>query len=95
MIRAKILGRTLPDFSKSLGPGSPGQPGHDLGHCPGHAAPGQNRPVDQDHRQAQFARGDQLRFSPRAARVLGDDHLDAVVLQQRPVALDREIEKLR
>lgn len=42
--------------------------------------------VDHQHRQAQFARGDEFRFGARAARVLADHKVDGVALQQRTIA---------
>ncbi len=49
---------------------------------------GDRGPVDQDHRQAQCPRGQQLGLGPRAARVLGDDMGDPVIAQQRGIARD-------
>lgn len=82
----EILARILPDVSNGpVAPGSGPKPGHDFGHAlrdPAFRHPG---PVDQDYRQTQFPRRDQLCLGAGAACVLGDDHLDAVFLQKRPV----------
>lgn len=83
----KILQRILPDFLKSpVAPGSGLKPGHDVGHVLQDRAFGNPGPVEQDHRQTQVPGRDQLGLGPAAARILGDDHIDAVILQKRPVA---------
>lgn len=51
---------------------------------------GQSGPVDHQHRQAKLARGDQLGFGARAARILAYQQLDGVGLHQLPVVLNRE-----
>lgn len=63
------------------------QPGQGFGHCPDSLAGWHLGPVNQDNGQPKLSRRDQFGFRPGAARVLGDDHVDAVVLQKGEVAL--------
>lgn len=59
---------------------------HNIRHVPDNAAGRRARPVDQDHRDPELARGIELCPRAAAARVLGDDMGDAVILQQRAIA---------
>lgn len=66
------------------------QPDHDLGHAAGDRAGWHLWPVDQDGRQGKVTRSRQFRFGPRATGVLGDDHVDLVLLEQGKIAFDGE-----
>lgn len=89
-------GRSSVQFSEESRNGSMsggsgrGQPDHDLGCAAGDGTWGDGRAVDQDHRKGKVAGGGQLGFGPGAPGVLGDDDVDAVVLQQRKVAFGGE-----
>ncbi len=83
--RDENLRRDMQESSSVPGSLSAVQKGHDLIRLAGNLSCGYKGPVDQDHRQAKLPRGDQLGFSPRAASILGNDHLDPVGLQQGPV----------
>lgn len=65
-------------------------PRHHRFEAIGHRPCGQHRPVDQDHRQPQPPRGDQLGFGSLATRILRNDVADAVSGQQCFVIVDRE-----
>lgn len=66
------------------------EPGQDLGHALGHAAGRQGGTVDHHDGQAQRPRRLQLGAGAVAARVLGDDDIDAMLDHQGAVVLGRE-----
>lgn len=91
MSGTKILERILQDFSKSLGPGSAVQPGHDPGHAVHDPSRRNRRPVDHQHRQPKRAGCSDLRNRTLAAGILGDDNLDPMLSHQGCIA--RHVER--
>ena len=66
------------------------EPAHDFVHVPRNVSFGQMRPLDQDNRHTQLARGCELCARSIAARVFGNDMGDAMRAQQGQVAFDCE-----
>lgn len=72
--------------SMSGGSGA-GQPDHGFRYAADDGAGGHHGAVEQDHWQLQMTRGRELRFGPRTTGVLGDDHVDPVILQQGKITV--------